>query len=168
MKLSTSLLTALLAGAAAVLPVHAQSEADVLRCLDVGDSTARLACFDQNAQALRAARASGKAAPAAPAAPVAAAAPQDDAPRAENFGKTGRRAPEAMSSQIVGDFSEWQRNTSVKLSNGQVWQVTEESPGNSGRPLKDPKVTIKSGFLGATYYMSVEGLAFQIKVRRVQ
>ena len=164
MKPSTSLLTALLA--AAVLPVQAQSEADVLRCLDVADSTARLTCFDQNAQALRAARASGKAAPAAPAVPVAAT--QDDAPRPENFGKTGRRAPEVMSSQIVGDFSEWQRNTSVKLSNGQVWQVTEESPGNSGRPLKDPKVTIKSGFLGATYYMSVEGLAFQIKVRRVQ
>lgn len=157
MKPSTSLLTALLAAAAA-LPAHAQSEADVLRCLDVGDNAARLACFDQNAQALRAARASGK----------AAAAAQDDVPRAENFGTTGRRAPEAMSSQIVGDFSEWQRNTRVKLSNGQVWQVTEESSGNSGRPLKDPKVTIKSGFLGATYYMSVEGLAFQIKVRRVQ
>ncbi len=156
MKLPTASLLAplLLAGASAA---QAQSEADLLRCLDVADAGARLACFDRNAQALRAARAGGQAPATVP----------DPAQREASFGKTERPAADSLSSQIVGEFGDWERNSRIKLANGQVWQIIDAA-GNTGRPLKDPKVTIRSGFMGSSYFMTVEGVSFQIKVRRVQ
>ena len=105
-------LTALLLAVAAG-PTFAQGDADVLRCLDVADNTARLQCFDQAATALRTARAAGK------------SVEIDMTPRDSNFGQLGP-APDTLASRITGRFDGWNKLDRVKLANGQVWQLLDE------------------------------------------
>lgn len=158
---------------------HAQSEAELLKCLGIADAGARLACFDQSARALKAARATTPALPSAaarpaPAAPAVAiaptgaptAAPTAPAAAEDNFGRNKPVAtPQELHSHIVGGFSGWRQGERVKLANGQVWQLLDN--GTYIDELKDPKVVIRPGAMGATYFMTVEGLRMQIRTRRV-
>jgi hypothetical protein len=146
-----------LAGAAA----QAAGDADVLRCLEVADGGARLSCYDQVARQIKQARAAGLAAPAVAAMPA-------ETPRVaeQNFGRSAQAvAPSQLSSHIPGAFGGGNPGTRVTLANGQVWTLGEEVV--LPQPLKDPKVTVKPGFLGS-YFMQIEGLSFQIKVKRLQ
>lgn len=144
--------------------VHARSEAELLRCLDLPDNAQRLACYDQAARALREARASGQAAPAA----ATAAAPAPVAgPSVQNFGRSAQAvAPQQLDARIKGEFSGWNKNDRVTLDNGQTWQMVDA--GTVFAPLQNPKVTIKPGAFGASYFMQVEGLNIQIRVKRLQ
>jgi hypothetical protein len=144
----TALLLALAAG-----PTFAQGDADVLRCLDVADNTARLQCFDQAATALRTARAAGK------------SVEIDMTPRDSNFGQLGP-APDTLASRITGRFDGWNKLDRVKLANGQVWQLLDE--GTSIGARTDPQVLIKAGALKASYFMTIEGLGAPVRVKRVQ
>ena len=136
----------------------AGTDAELLRCLSQADNAARLACYDTLANSLRSA-------PAAPTAAVPAAADAD-------FGRVSMPKPKAedsktnsMQSRIVGTLAEWRRGQSLTLANGQVWMVNDE-PANF-KPMQDPAVTITPGMLGS-YFMKIEGINFQVKVKRVQ
>ena len=158
----------------AVGPVQAD-DAQILRCSQIGDAAARLACFDQLAVQVRQ-RAAQPTAPAAQAAAQAAApAPQAAATtasagdrRVAEFGlpRAADAQPlQAIESRIDGRFEGWGPNTRLKLANGQVWQIVDGSrgPGNGD----SPKVTIRRGALGALY-LEIEGEPRMPRVRRVQ
>ena len=133
------------------------ADADLLRCRALGDSAARLACYD----ALPVGNADVKAAAMAPA-PVTK--PEQDFGRI-SMPKAKAETVEALQSTIVGTIGEWRRGQQIKLANGQVWQVNDE-PANF-KPLSNPAVTIKPGMLGS-YFMDIAGVGFQVKVKRVQ
>lgn len=146
-----------LAGLLAAGSAHAAGDADLLRCLDQADSVARLACYDKLATAVRQAG-------SAPATTSTSATTS-----AQDFGRpTPAPSPtrDQLVSQIAGSFDGWTKGHTVKLVNGQVWQLLDE--GTVFRALQDPQVTIKPSALSSSYFMKVEGLSFQIKVKRVQ
>lgn len=141
------------------------ADAEQLRCLGIADNVARLACYDAAAVAIRDAK--PKAAPAAAVLAPAAASPSPAAVAVQNFGRSApAQALDQLDSQIAGKFVSWTNGSNIRLANGQVWKILERG-SDLGTPLIDPKVTIKPGFMGS-YFMTVEGLSFQLKVRRVQ
>ncbi|UXH78798.1 hypothetical protein [Roseateles amylovorans] len=153
---------------AAGASAHAQSEADLLRCLNIAEDGPRLACFDQAARALKDARSASRAtAPAAAAVGTAPTAAAPAAPSADNFGQPARAAaaPTELKSTLTRDFSGWNRNDRVTLANGQIWQLLDE--GTVIAPLKQPQVVIKPGFMSG-FFMSIDGLSFPIRVKRIQ
>ena len=151
--------TALLALALFPLAAWANNSAEQLRCLAMSDSTARLACYDAAAIAIRDAK------PVA-AAPVAAAVAVSavPTPATPDFGRKPTPAKQ-LDSHIPGKFEGWNPGGSVRLANGQVWRFVEGS--RSFPALSDPKVTITPGFLGS-FFIKIEGLGFETRVERVQ
>jgi hypothetical protein len=130
-------------------------------CRAIGDSTRRLACYD--ALPLPAPGAAAK--PGAVAVP--APAPHDPA----SFGFEAKAAQASQSalpsigSYIPGRFEGWGPRERIKLANGQVWQVTDDS--NAAMSLSDPKVTIRRGALGA-FYLEFEQSNRTARVKRVE
>jgi hypothetical protein len=99
-----------------------------------------------------------------------AAAKQGSQPlTAEQFGLEEKLAPksgvDAIESQIPGRFEGWQPNMSIRLANGQVWQVTDGS--SRIYDLVNPKVEIRRGVLGA-FYLNIAGDNRTVRVRRIQ
>ncbi|HEV8554556.1 MAG TPA: hypothetical protein VGR65_14430 [Casimicrobiaceae bacterium] len=133
-------------------------DAALLRCRGIAEASARLACYD----ALPLTASEGKAGQAA--------AKQADQPlTAEQFGLEEKLAPksevDAIESQIPGRFEGWQPNMSIRLANGQVWQVTDGS--SRIYDLVNPKVEIRRGVLGA-FYLNIAGDNRTVRVRRIQ
>lgn len=131
-------------------------DAELLRCLDVSDNVARLGCYDTLARATREAQAT----------PQAKAVAVEQA--TQNFGRVTPLAPpplEQLVSHIPGTLEGWTRGGRLRLANGQVWQVNDDSANFS--PLSNPKVSISPGMLGS-FFMSIEGVDFKIKVKRLQ
>ena len=124
------------------------------QCRAVPDPVARLACYD-------ALPLSTNPPAAVPAAPV----PETPA----QFGLTRESAPvvdlPSIESTIPGHFDGWYPRRRVRLANGQVWQVAEET--TRLYDLDNPKVTIRRGVLGA-YYLDLSIDNRSIRVRRVQ
>lgn len=143
------LLLVLAAGAA-----HAQGTGSLQACRGIGDATARLACYD--------------ALPLPPAnapAPSPAAAP---APDAKQFGLEARSAQQNLQwvdSTIEGKFDGWNPGSKIKLANGQVWQVTDDS--TAAMNLTDPKVQVRRGALGA-FYLEFERSNRTARVKRIE
>lgn len=158
------------------LPAAAQ-DSDLARCAAMKDAQARLACYD--------ALASQPPAPAgAPAEPVEAtppavppappppesAAPASDAGRfgAENL-PSKRDSDDVdvdeIESRLVGRFEGWKKGTLFELENGQVWRCVDEREVHGSRD--NPKVTIRRNFMGS-YWLKVEGLNAQARVRRIR
>lgn len=136
------------------------SDADLLRCLAIGEGPARLACYDTLASAVRKAAAQTAPAPAAAAATSAT----------QNFGLPPTAAAQpavakVLDSHIEGSVAGWQRDSNIRLVNGQVWQIVGEPA--SFAPLNSPKVSISPGLFGS-YFMEVEGISIQVRVKRVQ
>jgi hypothetical protein len=71
----------------------------------------------------------------------------------------------SIESTIVGDFSGWGPGTMIKLANGQVWRVTDDTEAYLS--LHEPKVAITRGALGAMF-MEIDGSRRAPKVQRVQ
>ncbi|MCE3262910.1 MAG: hypothetical protein K0R43_1989 [Pseudoduganella sp.] len=145
----------------------AADDAALLRCRAMAEASARLACYDAIP-----ARAASAAAPAAPAAAPAArvAAPAPAVSQAFELQSTVRKqAQEArnttLASAIVGRFEGWDRGTLIKLANGQVWRVEDDS--SEVVYLDSPKATLRVGALGAVY-IDIEGARGAPRVRRVQ
>lgn len=151
--------------------------ADLLRCRGLADDRARLACYDALAATAR--PATPAAAPVAPPVPPAGtaagtaavvAAPQPPAapaasPTAEtDFGRTGA-GPQQVETRIDGLFEGWDRNTRIRLANGQVWQVIDGSA--AALALRDPVVRVRRAALGS-FLMEFEGTNRTVRVRRAE
>jgi hypothetical protein len=154
---------ALLALLSALAAADARADDAALKaCRQVADAARRLACYD----ALPLAAPAATPAPPAAAAPAAVAAPA--APAAAQFGIEERSRPEppaAIESHIVGRFEGWEPRDRIKLANGQVWQIADDSRGVLYK--NDPKVRVRRGALGA-FYLELEGTNRSPRVIRVE
>lgn len=133
-------------------------DASLQRCRAVPDTTARLACYDALADAR-------PKPPAAPAVPVVAAPAQKPA---DSFGLPVRPPagePQAVQSSVGTDFAGWGPNQSIKLANGQVWQITDGSSVSMPRGAR--KVSVRRGMFGA-FHLDIEGLNTSPKVKRLE
>lgn len=149
-----------------------EAVAALQRCRQIADSLQRMVCYDAivlpqapSSGLPAATQAAPQSAGARPAAVVAAPTAKDEA---ATFGLPARRiesAPEQLESAIAGAFDGWQAQTRIRLSNGQLWQVTDGSEG--AYRLRDPKVKITRGPFGS-YFMEIEGVKQTPKVRRVE
>jgi hypothetical protein len=143
-------------------PAALADDSALRQCRALVDNFARLACYDL--LPLKPLAAASAPAPAAPAAPVAATTP----PRPADAG-FGLERPSEQSSQIVsrieGRFEGWGPRERIRLANGQVWQVVDDS--SAVYNLRDPKVTIKRGALSG-YVMDIDGANRTPRVKRVE
>lgn len=164
----------LLASLLALPPAQAVDDAALRRCRVIADDKARLACFD----ALVPMPSRGVSAPApepvgmpmpSPSAPPPAVKAEGPAPAAmpaPGFGlNRPAEQPEAVTTTFPGTFSGWAPRQRLKLANGQVWQVADDSDGVYD--LRDPKVTIRRTLFGS-YVMEIEGAKRTLRVRRVE
>lgn len=134
---------------------HADDQA-LRRCRGVADAAARLACYD--ALPL----------PAPGAAPRAAAPAREAASPSlmERFGlETRQPQADRVESHIPGLFTGWDKNSLIRLANGQVWKVVDGSWLHG--EWDNPKVTVRRGMLGA-FYLDIEGESRSPRVQRVQ
>jgi hypothetical protein len=139
-------------------------DASLQRCRVIADTTARLACYDALADA-RPKPPAAAAAPVTPAAPVAAA----PVPKpADTFGLPAKRPegePQTVQSSVGADFAGWGPNQTIKLANGQVWQIIDGSSVSMPRGAR--QVSVRRGLFGA-FHLDFEGLNSSPKVKRVQ
>lgn len=142
--------------AAMALPAWAD-ESKLAECQRINERVARYACYDTLPL---------------PAGVVRVAPAKPEAATAEDFGLESKKlaaavaqGPEALVSSITGHFEGWEANTRLKLANGQVWQIADGSTAYF--PRENPAVTITRGVLG-TFFLKVDGLNRQPKVKRVQ
>lgn len=70
-----------------------------------------------------------------------------------------------IQSTIVGRLSSWQQGTRLRLANGQVWQVTDDSRGFCD--CDNVKVEVTRGAFG-TFFIEIEGKGNAPRVRRIQ
>ena len=156
-------------------------DAAMLRCRQVADGPARLACYDAIPLPVTVPVAAVPGVPvaaaAAQAAPVAAAAPAAGmvvaAPsRADMENMFGREPAvlhgqrlETLETTIEGDFDGWVPGQRIRLANGQVWKVVDGS--EDVVDLHNPKVTIKRGLFGAIF-LDIDGAHRNPKVTRVK
>ena len=129
-------------------------DAALLRCRGIADTSARLACYD----ALVVPTPEEK-------------ARQVETSQRERFGlgrqldKDKATEPEAIESTIPGHFEGWFPGASIRLANGQVWQVNDGSSGV--HYIDNPKVRVRHGVFSA-YYLEIEGTNRSPRVQRVQ
>lgn len=133
----------------------AATNEDLLRCRQLPDAGARLACYD--------------ALPTAPTAPGSAVAPATSFGNdAETFGLSRRPKGQAelahIESRIAGHFDGWQPGSLIRLANGQRWQINDDSYG--AYDLQDPKVLVERGSMGG-FFLHVEGVQATPRVRRL-
>lgn len=148
-------LVSVLAGAC--LSAMAADDAAMQRCRDVRDSAARLTCYD--AIPLR-----GGPGASGPSAETAAT-------QVARFGLESRPTPIApapvasIESSIDGAFDGWLPRGQLKLTNGQVWEVTDGS--QAAYALTSPRVKITLG-VSSSFFMAIEGVAQTPRVRRIK
>ncbi|MCE2908985.1 MAG: hypothetical protein O9343_16505 [Burkholderiaceae bacterium] len=146
-----------IAAVALVLALASQAawaDPDALRrCRALADDAARLARYDAIAK------------PAGATAPGAAPAAAGGLPAAR-FGLHEEPSPvDRMESRIAGRFEGWGPRDRVRLANGQVWQVVDDSRGAYW--LDSPRAVVRRGALGS-YLLEVDGVRALVRVRRVE
>ena len=131
-------------------------DAAILKCRTLAESTLRLACYD----AVVIGPGPSRAAPAA-VAPVASRQAME-----QSFGLTPKAAPiDSIESTIPGKFEGWGPNQQIRLANGQVWRVADDSSAIVyGTNLK---VKLERGSFGTTFLV-IEGSNRSPKVKRTQ
>lgn len=130
----------------------------MLRCRGLTDATARLPCYD----ALPLPSVTAKSAPAV--ATVSPVAPQTPA----QFGlerKAYKSELDLIESRIVGRFEGWSAGSRIKLENGQVWQVSDDT--SRYLDLNNPKIVVRRGVLGV-FYLEIDGTNHSPKIKRLQ
>ncbi|HEV8694954.1 MAG TPA: hypothetical protein VGQ93_12345 [Lysobacter sp.] len=70
-----------------------------------------------------------------------------------------------IASALKGEFRGWKNGTVFELANGQRWRVLDNEFYTT-KMLTNPTVTVKPGLFGS-WYMQVEGVGVQVKVKRV-
>ena len=134
------------------------SETTLEQCRAIADPSARLACYD------------GLPLPANAGGPTAKVESKARLPETPaQFGLSREVTPSvdlaSIESTIPGHFDGWYPRRRVRLANGQVWQVAEET--TRLYELDNPKVTIRRGVLGA-YYLDLSIDNRSIRVNRVE
>jgi hypothetical protein len=117
----------------------------VLKCRVLPEAASRLACYD-----------------AMPVGPAPALAADFGS---ETIRKKPDALPAAMESTVAGEFEGWGPNSRIRLANGQVWRVVDESSAVLPR-RSNTKVRIERNLFG-TLFLRVEGTNQSAKVRRV-
>ncbi len=139
------------------------NDAGILRCRGITGAAARLACYDALVvPSAEAKAAASKSAGQPESRPSPASAQQDQ------FGLENRAGPgtvDAIESHLPGRFEGWDAKSKLKLANGQVWQIADDS--SAYLQLNDPKVRIRRGVLGA-FYLEFEKSNHSPRVKRVQ
>jgi hypothetical protein len=115
----------------------------VLKCRALAEAASRLACYD--------------------AMPLGAASAADFG--SETVRKKPDAQPASMESTVAGEFEGWGPNSRIRLANGQVWRVVDESSAVLPR-RSNTKVRIERNLFG-TLFLQVEGTNQSAKVRRV-
>jgi hypothetical protein len=129
----------------------------MLRCRQLTDATARLSCYDAISLAT-------------PAAAPAASAAASKAKLEQDFGKEQLRSTdkiEGIESSVAGAFEGWVPNQRIRLANGQVWQISDDSSEETFTLLNNPKAIVERGAMGA-FYMDIDGMRTAPRVRRVK
>jgi len=134
------------------------SETTLEQCRAIANPSARLACYD------------GLPLPANAGGPTAKVESKARLPETPaQFGLSREVTPSvdlaSIESTIPGHFDGWYPRRRVRLANGQVWQVAEET--TRLYDLDNPKVTIRRGVLGA-YYLDLTVDNRSIRVNRVE
>jgi hypothetical protein len=119
-------------------------EAAFFRCRDISADSQRLACYDAVKK------------------PTAA---EKRVVAEKSFGLTVRPDIDVIQSVIPGKFDGWEADQRIKLANGQVWQVVDDS--NGFIEGKDLKATVARGAMGAMY-MEIEGSRKLPRVKRIK
>jgi hypothetical protein len=154
-QMNPTRLLMLVTGAAAAAAAPAD---DLRHCRSLPDAAPRLACYD--ALPLPAVAPAG---PAANKLPIAA--PVDSGEAGFGLQDPTRGKVAAVHSSIAGRFEGWRPRSRIRLSNGQVWEVTDDS--RAAVWLMDPKVMVRRAALGS-FMMEVEGLKEAARVQRVE
>ncbi len=157
---------ALLVGLVPGAPAQAQSVYDSLQaCRTKDDPQMRLACYDEirlvPAQT-RPVPLPGMAPPPIPVTPVPGNPLGDFGFEARNAQQNQLRS---IDSSIEGHFSGWGPKSRIRLANGQVWQVADDS--NAFMSLDNPRVQITRGAMGV-FYIEFERSNRTARVRRVE
>lgn len=178
MKNVNSIKSVLLAALSiAALDVYA-SDAALLKCRGIADNSKRLQCYD----AIETGRAAPavSATPVAPTAPVSATAPRPGAapvaragvpPPAQDASEFGMPPKQTavgvdrIESRVKGRLENWQQGTRIRLENGQLWQVTDDSRGLC--QCDSPRVVVTRGAFG-TYFLEIEGKGNSPRVKRLE
>ena len=125
-------------------------------------ASARLACYDALPLA---AVGSPRLAPNPVALPTAVPA-TSSAQSVASFGlETPGEKLQEIRSHIPGLFDGWRAGDRIRLANGQVWRVVDDSRADYN--LRDPQVTVRRGALGS-YLLDIEGAKQLPRVRRVE
>jgi hypothetical protein len=134
----------------AISSVALADDAALLRCRGIADASARLACYD----ALVVLTSEEKVL-------------QTESAQREQFGmdRFDKTAPQVIESYIPGHFDGWEPGASIRLANGQIWQINDNSRGVHN--IDNPKVRIRHGMFSA-YYLEIEGTNRSPRVSRVQ
>lgn len=155
------------------LPAQA-NDAGILKCRSIADTARRLACYDAIEVARTPAQATGSAGTAAPIAPASAVstpprtAAASTAPATAEFGLPPRptaQGVDRIESSIRGRLESWQQGSRIRLANGQLWQVTDDSRGIC--QCDNPKVVVTRGAFG-TYFLEIEGKGNAPRVKRLE
>lgn len=72
---------------------------------------------------------------------------------------------DSIDTTIAGQFDGWIPGQRIRLANGQIWKVVDGSEDIMN--VRDPKVTVKRGLLGAIF-LDIDGAHRVAKVQRVQ
>lgn len=145
------------------------NDAAITQCRSQADAAARLACYDAIKVGALSAPASAVAAPALAASAPAAAAQPARKELEQSFGMEALQPAARLNeidSYIAGEFDGWRANQQIRLANGQVWRVVDDSDGVTPL-LTNPKVKVVRGVLGAMY-LQIDGTNRSPKVRRIQ
>jgi len=138
------------------------SEPTLEQCRGIVDPSARLTCYDSLPLS---ANPSGAVSKAEAKAESKARLPETPA----QFGLSREVIPSvdlaSIESTIPGHIDGWYPRRRIRLANGQVWQVAEET--TRLYELDNPKVTIRRGVLGA-YYLNLSVDNRSIRVNRVE
>ena len=155
-------------------------DAAILRCRAISDATARLACYDalvvptSGAGVAKPVGSAGKggaqqttAAQSTRAQPALQQPSPQQAP--DQFGLEQKLANkgklDAIESTIPGSFEGWTARSNIRLANGQVWQISDDSA--RAHYVDNPKVRIRRGALGS-FYLEIQGTNVSPRVKRVQ
>ncbi|MGV7210098.1 hypothetical protein ACLB1G_19840 [Oxalobacteraceae bacterium A2-2] len=147
MRKLTALLLAGAAGAALA------DDAALLRCRQLPDGPERLRCYN----------AIPVGAPATPTAPTRA---QQESSFGREQAVIAQQQLSELSTTIAGEFEGWKAGARIRLANGQVWQIADDSE-EWMPPVTNPRATLRRGTLGAIF-LDIEGAPRAPRVRRVK
>lgn len=132
----------------------------LLRCRETADSASRLACYDAIAVQPTAARG------AASTASIDPATARKSLEQSFGIEFNKKFVLDSIESTIPGTFRGWGPKQRIRLANGQLWAVVDDSEGVMTE-IVNPKVVITRGMLGALF-MEIEGTRQAPRVHRIQ